>query len=101
MMNIYEVNRRLKQRPPFQMIERVTELTPGEAAVGLKTVSVNDPWFAGHFPGEPILPGVLIIESCAQHERRHALCAAQGRSVQISPPDPARRRHDRLRLEAE
>ena len=38
MMNIYEVNRRLKQRPPFQMIERVTELTPGEAAVGLKTV---------------------------------------------------------------
>ena len=67
MMNIYEVNRRLKQRPPFQMIERVTELTPGEAAVGLKTVSVNDPWFAGHFPGEPILPGVLIIESCAQH----------------------------------
>lgn len=66
MMNIYEVNRRLKQRPPFQMIERVTELTPGEAAVGLKTVSVNDPWFAGHFPGEPILPGVLIIESCAQ-----------------------------------
>ena len=66
MMNIYEVNRRLKQRPPFQMIERVTELTPGEAAVGLKTVSVNDPWFAGHFPGEPILPGVLIIEALAQ-----------------------------------
>lgn len=66
MMNIYEVNRHLKQRPPFQMIERVILLTPGESAVGLKTVSVNDPWFAGHFPDEPILPGVLIIESCAQ-----------------------------------
>lgn len=65
-MNIYEVNRHLKQRPPFQMIERVTTLVPGEAAVGLKTVSVNDPWFIGHFPGMPILPGVLVIEGCAQ-----------------------------------
>ncbi len=66
MMNIYGVNRHLKQRPPFQMIERVTELVPGERAVGIKTVSINDPWFAGHFPDTPILPGVLIVESCAQ-----------------------------------
>lgn len=66
MMNIFDVNRRLKQRPPFQMIERVTALEPGESAVGTKTVSINDPWFSGHFPGAPILPGVLIIESCAQ-----------------------------------
>ena len=66
MMNIYAVNRRLKQRPPFQMIERVLTLAPGQSAVGTKTVSINDPWFAGHFPDAPILPGVLIIESCAQ-----------------------------------
>lgn len=66
MMNIYEVNRRLKQRPPFQMIERVSEYEAGERAVGHKTVSINDPWFTGHFPGTPILPGVLIAESCAQ-----------------------------------
>lgn len=66
MMNIYAVNRRLKQRPPFQMIERVLTLAPGQSAVGTKTVSINDPWFAGHFPDAPILPGVLIIENCAQ-----------------------------------
>ena len=65
-MHIFEINRRLKQRPPFQMVERVTEYQPGERAVGLKCVSVNEPWFAGHFPGTPIMPGVLIIEACAQ-----------------------------------
>ena len=65
-MNIYGVNRRLKQRPPFQMIEKVTDFVPGQSASGTKTVSVNDPWFVGHFPEAPILPGVLIVESCAQ-----------------------------------
>ena len=65
MMNIFEVNKILKQRPPFQMIERVTALDEN-GATGTKTVSANDPWFAGHFPGTPILPGVLIVESCAQ-----------------------------------
>lgn len=65
MINIFEVNKILKQRPPFQMIERVTALNEN-GATGTKTVSANDPWFAGHFPGTPILPGVLIVESCAQ-----------------------------------
>lgn len=65
MMNIFEVNKILKQRPPFQMIERVTALDEN-GATGTKTVSANDPWFAGHFLGTPILPGVLIVESCAQ-----------------------------------
>lgn len=66
MMNIMDINKRIKQRPPFQMIERVLELVPGESARGTKNVCVNEPYFTGHFPGAPIMPGVLIIESCAQ-----------------------------------
>ena len=66
MMNINDINKRIKQRPPFQMIERVTELEPNVSATGIKCVSVNEPYFMGHFPDAPIMPGVLIIESCAQ-----------------------------------
>lgn len=66
MMNILEINKRIKQRPPFQMIERVTELEPNVRAVGIKNVSVNEPYFIGHFPEAPIMPGVLLIESAAQ-----------------------------------
>ena len=65
-MNLLEINNRIKQRPPFQMIERVTEIEPGEYAKGVKCVSVNEPYFAGHFPDMPIMPGVLIVEACAQ-----------------------------------
>ena len=66
MMNINEVQKRIKQRPPFQMIEKVLEVEDGEYAKGIKCVSVNEPYFAGHFPDAPIMPGVLIIEACAQ-----------------------------------
>ena len=66
MMNLLEINKRIKQRPPFQMIERVLELKPDVSAVGIKNVSVNEPYFVGHFPDAPIMPGVLLIESAAQ-----------------------------------
>lgn len=78
MMNLLEINQRIKQRPPFQMIERVTALETGKSAVGIKSVSVNEPYFMGHFPDAPIMPGVLIIESAAQ------LC-----SLVIAPDDAA------------
>ena len=65
-MNIYEISQRIAQRPPFQMVEKVIELVPNESATGIKNVSVNEPYFMGHFPGAPIMPGVLIVESCAQ-----------------------------------
>lgn len=66
MMNLLEINKRIKQRPPFQMIERVLELEPNVSAKGLKNISVNEPYFAGHFPDTPIMPGVLLIESAVQ-----------------------------------
>lgn len=78
MMNLLEIDRRLKQRPPFQMIERVLELEENVSARGIKNVSVNEPYFAGHFPDTPIMPGVLIIE-----------CAAQLCSLVIPPDDAA------------
>lgn len=65
-MNIIEINKRIKQRPPFQMVERVLDVVPGESVTAFKNVSVNEPYFMGHFPDAPIMPGVLVIESAAQ-----------------------------------
>ncbi len=65
-MNIIEINKRIKQRPPFQMVEGVLDVVPGESVTALKNVSVNEPYFMGHFPDAPIMPGVLVIESAAQ-----------------------------------
>jgi 3-hydroxyacyl-[acyl-carrier-protein] dehydratase len=56
----------LPHRYPFVMVDRVTELLPNESIRGHKMVSANEPWCQGHFPGEPILPGVLIVEALAQ-----------------------------------
>lgn len=56
----------LPHRYPFLLVDRVTEMELGKRVVGLKNVSANEPFFEGHFPGNPIMPGVLIIEAMAQ-----------------------------------
>ncbi|MBC7325795.1 MAG: 3-hydroxyacyl-ACP dehydratase FabZ [Moorella sp. (in: Bacteria)] len=61
-----DIRRLLPHRWPFLLLDRVTELEPGRRATGLKNVTINEPYFAGHFPGESIMPGVLIVECLAQ-----------------------------------
>ena len=56
----------LPHRYPFLFVDRITELELGKRVVGIKNVSINEPFFQGHFPGNPVMPGVLIIEAMAQ-----------------------------------
>lgn len=65
-MDIQEISAILPHRYPFLLVDRILEIDPGKKIVGQKNVSVNEPFFQGHFPGHPIMPGVLIIESMAQ-----------------------------------
>lgn len=66
MLNINEIKKIIPQRAPFLMIDRIDELEPGKRAKGVKCVTYNEPFFAGHFPEEPVMPGVLVIEALAQ-----------------------------------
>ena len=66
MMDIKEILQLLPHRYPFLLVDRVLEIQPGQKAVGIKNVTVNEEFFQGHFPGHPIMPGVLIIEAMAQ-----------------------------------
>jgi 3-hydroxyacyl-[acyl-carrier-protein] dehydratase len=65
-MDIQGILKRLPQRYPLLMVDRVKEIEPGKRIVAVKNVSANEPHFQGHFPGRPIMPGVLILEAMAQ-----------------------------------
>ena len=65
-MDIHEIQRILPHRFPFLLIDRVVEMTPRERIVAIKNVTINEPFFQGHFPNLPIMPGVLVVEAIAQ-----------------------------------
>lgn len=65
-LDISGIMKAIPHRYPFLLIDRVVEIARDESAVGIKNVSMNEPFFAGHFPNHPVMPGVLIIESMAQ-----------------------------------
>lgn len=65
-LNINQIMEMIPHRYPFLLIDRVTEIVPETSAVGVKNVTINEPFFQGHFPNEPIMPGVLIVEAMAQ-----------------------------------
>ncbi len=65
-IGIDEVMRRIPHRPPFLLIDRAEDYRENQSIVGIKLVTINEPFFVGHFPGRPVMPGVLIIEAIAQ-----------------------------------
>jgi 3-hydroxyacyl-[acyl-carrier-protein] dehydratase len=65
-MDIHEILRRLPHRYPFLLVDRVLELDKGKRIKALKNVTMNEPFFAGHFPNRPVMPGVMMLEALAQ-----------------------------------
>ncbi|MBI5188654.1 MAG: 3-hydroxyacyl-ACP dehydratase FabZ [Nitrospirae bacterium] len=106
MMDIKEIQKLLPHRYPFLLVDRIIEMEPSIKAVGIKNVTVNEGFFQGHFPGHPIMPGVLIIEAMAQVAGILAFCsgASEGNSVYFMSIEKAKFRKpvvpgDQLRLE--
>jgi len=66
MLDAKEIQNIIPHRYPFLLVDRILEIEEGKRAVGIKNVTINEPFFQGHFPGNPIMPGVLIVEAMAQ-----------------------------------
>jgi 3-hydroxyacyl-[acyl-carrier-protein] dehydratase len=91
MLNINEIMKHLPHRYPFLLVDRIVEAEPGVSIVGLKNATINEPFFQGHFPGQPIMPGVLIIEAMAQVAGVLAYVSGiEGRSVYFMSIDKAK-----------
>jgi 3-hydroxyacyl-[acyl-carrier-protein] dehydratase len=106
-IDIERITQMIPHRYPFLMIDRVVEVVPDATAVGIKNVSINEPYFQGHFPQRPVMPGVLIIEAMAQTAAVlvvHTLgINAEGKLVYFMSVDSARFRRpvlpgDQLRI---
>jgi 3-hydroxyacyl-[acyl-carrier-protein] dehydratase len=65
-LTIQEIQALLPHRYPFALVDRIIDYVPGQRAVGIKNVTINEPFFQGHIPGRPLMPGVLLVESMAQ-----------------------------------
>jgi 3-hydroxyacyl-[acyl-carrier-protein] dehydratase len=107
MMDIKEIQKFLPHRYPFLMVDRILEINPGNKATGIKNITINEEFFRGHFPGQPIMPGVLIIEALAQVAGVLAFHsgATPGKSVFFMSIEKAKFRRpvipgDQLKLEA-
>lgn len=79
MIDIQEIMNTLPHRYPFLLVDKIVEMEIGKRVVGIKNVTINEPFFQGHFPGRPIMPGVLILEAMAQ--------VAGVMSMKMVPPD--------------
>jgi 3-hydroxyacyl-[acyl-carrier-protein] dehydratase len=106
-LDIDAIQRMIPHRYPFLLIDRVVEVTAETSAVGIKNVTVNEPYFTGHFPGRPIMPGVLIVEAMAQTAAALVVASigpvAEGKPVYFMTIDQARFRRpvrpgDQLRI---
>ena len=65
-LDVNEIKKILPHRPPMLLVDRIIDLVPFKSGVGIKNVTMNEPFFLGHFPGHPIMPGVLLLEGMAQ-----------------------------------
>lgn len=108
MLGIAEIEKIIPHRHPFLLVDCIEELEPGVRALGYKSVSFAEPYFAGHFPGEPVMPGVLIIEALAQTGAVAILSMEgnKGRTAYFAAINNAKFRRkvvpgDRLKLECE
>ncbi|HEY8425295.1 MAG TPA: 3-hydroxyacyl-ACP dehydratase FabZ [Limnochordales bacterium] len=107
MLDIVEIWRRIPHRYPFLLVDRVLELEEGQRVVAIKNVTINEPFFAGHYPGRPLMPGVLMLEALAQAAAvmLYPYVAQLGKVPLLAGIDGARFRRtvvpgDTLRLEA-